>query len=293
VTVIVLFAILIVLAFILILYFNSRKQNGIISQQKMIVEEKQKEILDSITYAKRIQAAILPSAESFAKMFPRSFIVYKPKDIVAGDFYWVQRANGRLFVAAADCTGHGVPGAMVSVICNNGLNRSVREYGITEPGKLLDKTREIVLDELSKNHEDVKDGMDISVISFPENLSGEEINIQWSGANNPLWIVRNGTIVEIDPDKQPIGKYDHPKPFSNHHAKLVRGDFIYIFTDGFQDQFGGDKGKKLKARNLKQLLLSIYTEKPEVQKNKLEEFFEKWKGALEQIDDVCLIGVGV
>ena len=295
-------------------------QKDYAEQQRHLVEEKNKEITDSINYAKRIQAAILPPQRLVKEHLPESFILYKPKDIVAGDFYWLERvqltSGGKQFVdhsnteqsstssrqlhtagcilfAAADCTGHGVPGAMVSVICNNGLNRSVREHGLTDPGKILDKTREIVIQEFEKSEEEVKDGMDISLCSLVRHSDGGTLS--WSGANNPLWIIRkNGKVVEeIKADKQPIGKYTGAKPFTTHHINLEKGDSIYIFTDGFQDQFGGEKGKKFKASSMKELLLTVQDRSMEDQKVLLSEVFENWRGKLEQLDDVCVIGVKI
>ncbi|NUM50323.1 MAG: SpoIIE family protein phosphatase [Flavobacteriales bacterium] len=291
---------LILVAIFLVFVFNrlqvTRKQKNVIEEQKTVVEkahheleEKNKEIMDSITYAKRIQSAILPPTKLVKEYLRESFILYKPKDIVAGDFYWMEHKNGKILFAAADCTGHGVPGAMVSVVCNNGLNRSVREHGLTDPGKILDKTREIVIQEFEKSDEDVKDGMDIS-------LCGLDLNnktLSWSGANNPLWIIRNNEILEYKADKQPIGKYAESKPFTTHQIQLGKGDSIYIFTDGYQDQFGGEKGKKFKAAKLRELLLSIQHEPMEKQRELIDQAFEAWKGSLEQVDDVCVIGVRV
>jgi tetratricopeptide (TPR) repeat protein len=265
----------------------TKKQKHIIEEQKHLVEEKNKEITDSIRYAKRIQNAILPPDKVVKQHLKESFILYMPKDIVAGDFYWLETKNNTVLFAAADCTGHGVPGAMVSVICNNGLNRSVREHGITEPGKILDKTREIVVAEFEKSEEDVKDGMDISLCA----LNGYQL--QWAGANNPLWIIRNGELIEYAPNKQPIGKVDKPTTFTTHRIELQQGDRLYIFSDGFADQFGGEKGKKFKAANLKKLLLSIQNESMEQQKNILQQTFNQWKANLEQVDDVLVIGVSV
>lgn len=268
-----------------------QKTNDEVRHQKELVDEKNKEIVDSINYAKRIQTAILPPARMVAKFLPESFILYKPKDIVAGDFYWLETKNDRVLFAAADCTGHGVPGAMVSVICNNGLNRSVREHGIIDPGKILDKTREIVIQEFEKSDDEVRDGMDISLCS----LSLADLTLEWSGANNPLWIIRKDetTIEELKPNKQPIGKYGEAKNFDTHKLKLSQGDCIYIFTDGYQDQFGGDKGKKFKASSLKELLLSICKKPMSEQKNVLDKTIENWRGKLEQIDDICVIGVRI
>lgn len=272
------------------------KQKSEVEQQKMVVElahdeleEKNNEILASINYAKRIQTAILPPQKIVKEYLEESFILYKPKDIVAGDFYWLEHKNDWVFFAAADCTGHGVPGAMVSVICNNGLNRSVREYGITEPGLILDRTREIVIAEFEKSDEEVKDGMDISLCA----LSIKQLKLKWAGANNPLWIIRNGEVIEYKPNKQPIGKYSDPELFLTHEIDLLKGDSIYVFTDGYQDQFGGEKGKKFRASRMKELLLSIEGLNMSEQKNILDREIELWKGKLEQVDDICIVGVKI
>lgn len=266
---------------------EAEKQRDEVSKQKEIVEEAHKEIRDSINYAKRIQSAILPPQKLVKEYLPESFILYKPKDVVAGDFYWMEHRDGKVLFAAADCTGHGVPGAMVSVVCNNGLNQSVREHGLAEPGKILDKTREIVIAEFEKSEEEVKDGMDISLCA----LNGH--TLQWAGANNPIWIVRDGELMGTKPDKQAIGKIDNPTPFTTHEFTLEQGDSIYIFTDGFQDQFGGEKGKKFKPANFKKLLLSIQSEPMKKQLEIIDAAFEEWKGNLEQVDDVCVIGVRI
>ena len=265
----------------------TRKQKSVIEHQKEIVEEAHKEIQDSIVYAKRIQLAILPPTKLVKEYLKESFILYKPKDVVAGDFYWMEHKSGKVLFAAADCTGHGVPGAMVSVVCNNGLNRSVREYGLTDPGQILDKTREIVIQEFEKSEEDVKDGMDIALCCL------DGMKLQYAGAHNPLWIIRDGEIIETKADKQPIGQFDNPEPYKTHSFDLKSGDLIYIFSDGYVDQFGGEKGKKFKSRAFRDLLLSIQDKSMEEQKEIIDEAFEAWKGALEQIDDVCVIGVKI
>ena len=265
----------------------TRKQKAIIEMQKEIVEGAHQEIKDSITYAKRIQNAILPPVKLVKQYLADSFIIYKPKDVVAGDFYWMEHAADKVLYAAADCTGHGVPGAMVSVVCNNGLNRAVREYGLSDPGKILDKTREIVIQEFEKSDEDVKDGMDIALCSL------EGMKLKYAGAHNPLWIIRKGKIIETKANKQPIGQFDNPVPFTTYSFELEKGDSIYIFSDGYVDQFGGEKGKKFKSKAFRELLLSIQGKSMEEQKLIIDETFETWKGDLEQIDDVCVIGVRV
>jgi tetratricopeptide (TPR) repeat protein/serine phosphatase RsbU (regulator of sigma subunit) len=303
----------------------TQKQKGIIESQKDEVEqqkekvdeayeqleEKNTEILDSINYAKRIQSAILPPDKLVKEYLQDSFILYKPKDIVAGDFYWMEPTKNGILFAAADCTGHGVPGAMVSVVCNNALNRSVREYGLTDPGKILDKTREIVIQEFEKSEDEVKDGMDIALCSLQGNT------LHYAGAHNPLWIVTdksehhaglieaaNGSIfrltqddptviIEIKANKQPIGQFDTPLPYNTHTFELQPNDTVYIFSDGYVDQFGGERGKKYKPKALRQLLLSIQDHPMDKQRSLIDAAFENWRGDLEQVDDVCVIGVKI
>ena len=294
---------LVLVVIFLIFVFNrlriTRKQKVVIEQQKIEVEqqkevvelahdelaEKNQEIMDSIIYAKRIQSAILPQAKLVKEYLKESFILYKPKDVVAGDFYWMEHKNDKVLFAAADCTGHGVPGAMVSVVCNNALNRSVREYGLTDPGEILTKTRDIVVQEFEKSDENVKDGMDVALCSIEGN------KLQYAGAHNPLWIIRKGELIETKANKQPIGQFDNPEPYTTHSFDLEQGDSIYIFSDGYVDQFGGEKGKKFKVKAFRELLLSIQDKAMEEQNTIINETFETWIGDLEQIDDVCVVGV--
>jgi serine phosphatase RsbU (regulator of sigma subunit) len=269
-------------------------QNKEIKEQKNIIEVKQKEILDSIAYAKRLQDAILPPLNLLRKHVADSFIYYKPKDIVAGDFYWMESISANhVLVAACDCTGHGVPGAMVSVVCSNALNRSVKEFNLTDPGKILDKTRELVLETFEKSDEDVKDGMDISLVSIFRIPNSELLTILWAGANNPLWYFQNNTMNEITANKQPIGKSENPKPYNTHTIQLNKGDMLFLFTDGYADQFGGPKGKKFKYKQLSQLLQKNAFLGMEEQRQALSQTFDNWKGNLEQVDDVCIIGLRV
>ena len=317
------------LGFIAFRNFQAKKKAHFeIQLQKEIVEEKNHEILDSISYAKRIQSAILPPDKLIKEHLPNSFVLYKPKDIVAGDFYWLELSKSKsieqesmILLSAADCTGHGVPGAMVSVVCNNGLNRSVREFGLTDPGKILDKTRELVIEEFEKSDssssyaeasaDEIKDGMDIALValaqseleSVPIAIGSEEGNphshtahsLSFSGAHNPLWIIRKGSneIEEIKANKQPIGKFVDPKPYTTHDLELNSGDTFYIFSDGYADQFGGESGKKLKSKNFKRKLIEIQHLEMEEQRAELDRFFEEWRGKHEQIDDVCVIGVRI
>jgi serine phosphatase RsbU (regulator of sigma subunit)/tetratricopeptide (TPR) repeat protein len=302
--------VLILVLFFLIFVFNrlklTRKQSEIIASKKAQVDKafieleiKNKEILDSINYAKRIQSAMLPSKEIINSSFKDVCVLYLPKDIVAGDFYWLEHKDDMLLFAAADCTGHGVPGAMVSVVCHNSLNRSVHEYGITDPAKILDKTKELVVNEFAKSNEKMMDGMDIALCTLNTNYSllaaEKSCQLKFSGAYNPLWVIRkdSSVIEEYKGDKQPIGKTEDVKSFTTNEITLQEGDTIYIFSDGYVDQFGGEKGKKFKSTNLKTLLLSIQSLTMEEQKLKLHESFTTWSGELEQVDDVCLIGVRI
>lgn len=262
-------------------------QRDEIERQKNEIQFAHKEIKDSIVYAKRIQSAILPDENLIKSSLPENFFLYKPKDVVAGDFYWLEPVGDKVLFAAADCTGHGVPGAMVSVVCHNAMNRSAREFKMTEPGKILDKTREIVLEELSKSNEEVKDGMDIALCS----ISGKMLH--YAGANNPLWIIRKGELLETKADKQPVGKFDRPFPYTTHSIELNKGDTIYVFSDGYADQFGGDRNKKMGSKRFKEFLLSIQDKSMSDQKIALDDHFETWRGENEQLDDVCVIGVRI
>jgi serine phosphatase RsbU (regulator of sigma subunit) len=260
-----------------------------INLQKHIVEEKQKEIIESINYAKRLQQAILPPIELIKGQLPESFVLYKPKDIIAGDFYWMETIQDMIFIASADCTGHGVPGAMVSVVCSNALNRSVKEFGLTETGRILDKTRELVLETFEKSVNEVKDGMDISLLCIDKNNK----QFFWSGANNPLWYIQNNELQEIKADKQPIGKTDYAKPFTTHKVSYDTETVFYLFTDGYADQFGGPKGKKFKYKPMQELLISIQQLSMEEQADIINKTFNDWKNELEQVDDVCIIGIKI
>jgi tetratricopeptide (TPR) repeat protein len=285
-------------------YRRKKRDNETISFQKKqvelqkdIVEQKQKEIIDSISYAKRIQDTILPPPRIVKQWFPDSFIYYKPKDIVAGDFYWLEAVHENnsgqtVFLAAADCTGHGVPGALVSVVCSNALNRSVKEFGLRQPGPILGKARDLVIESFNKEGEDVKDGMDISLISIQQHTSGIT-EAEWAGANNPLWIIRNGELIEFKADKQPIGQYTDAHPFTTHKITLQKGDTLYLFSDGFQDQFGQASGKKFKSAQMKKLFLSVQDRNMDEQKKIIDQTFREWKGSFEQVDDVCIIGLRI
>ena len=257
--------------------------------QKELVEQKNREIIDSITYAKRIQRAILPKPKRLRIKLPKAFILFKPKDIVAGDFYWLEEKGDEILLAVADCTGHGVPGAMVSLICNNTLSRTVREFDFTEPGEILDMVREILIQSFASSQGMVQDGMDIALVSWNRKTN----LLKFAGAHNDLHIMRNGEMTILKADRQPIGVYKDMKPFTTRTFQLQEGDCLYMFSDGFQDQFGGPKGKKFKSRQLLEKIESIQHLSMGDQKLKLNAIFQEWKGDLYQVDDVCVLGVKV
>ncbi len=278
----------------------TKKQKQIIEEQKHIVDVKNKEILDSIIYAKRLQEAILPPLSLLKKYLPESFVFYKPKDIVAGDFYWMfvsensthqftNSSSHQILIAAADCTGHGVPGAMVSVVCSNALDRAVKEFGLIEPGKILDKVRELVIETFEKSENDVKDGMDISLLL----IDPAKKIVQWSGANNRLLYIQNNELKEIKANRESVGKSDYQKPFITHAMTYEKGMTFYLFTDGYIDQFGGEKMKKININNFKELIKKHQNSSLNEQNAVINDYFLQWKGAHEQIDDITILGIKI
>ncbi len=269
----------------------AEEQRQLAEQQRLLVQEKNREMLDSIEYAKRIQTAILPPPRVVKSFLQDSFILYLPKDIVAGDFYWLETINDHIYFAACDCTGHGVPGAMVSVVCNNALGRAVNEFALRSPGAIFDKARELVVENFAKSDDDVKDGMDASlcVLDLPN------MKMHWAGANNPLWIYRaaENVMQEFKPNKQPIGKGYDFEPFTTHEILLHKGDVIYLFTDGYADQFGGAHNKKFTRAKFRELLLVIANLPMSEQRDKLLNYHNQYRGSQEQVDDICVIGVRV
>ena len=284
-----------VLAFFIFRQFKEKQKANIALQSAYIeIEVKNKDITDSINYARRIQTAILPSIENLQKQLSNSFIIYKPKDIVSGDFYWFAEKDNRLIVAIADCTGHGVPGAFMSMVGNDILTQIVIEKGITKPNMILTALHEGVKKSLKQdtNASDTKDGMDIAIVSFDKkNYS----NVEFAGALRPLWLVKNGTkeIIEYKADKHSIGGAysDDARAFTNHELNLDNGDSFYLSTDGYADQFGGEQGKKMMTKNMKELLISIHSKPMSEQKVILENNFQSWKANREQVDDVLVFGV--
>lgn len=266
------------------------QQNSLLEHQKAEIEEKTNDILDSIKYAKRIQNTILPGEDKLKSIFDHDhFVLYKPKDIVSGDFYWAVRFENKTIFSAIDCTGHGVPGAFVSIVGFNALNRTVNEFKLRQPAAILDKLTELVVGTFSQSESTIKDGMDIGLCAIDNNT----LILEFSGANNPCVVVRNGEAIELKADKQPIGEFDERKPFTNHEFQLQSGDCVYVLSDGYADQFGGPKGKKLKFKALRDLLLEVSNLDMKTQLRKLDDAFMEWKGEYEQLDDVCLFGVKI
>lgn len=267
------------------------RQKNEIEEQHILLETHMQEISDSISYAQRIQNAILPSRDSLNENLGNGFVLYLPKDVVSGDFYWMETSGDDILFAAADCTGHGVPGAMVSVVCNNALKRCIHEYQLVNPKYILEKSRELVIDAFKDKEMTVKDGMDISLCRWNK----KENIVEWAGANNPLYILRSDSedIDIIPANKQPIGWYNVERPFDVHRLDLKKGDQIYLFTDGYADQFGGPKGKKLKHSRFQEEILRSRNWSMEDQQKHLEQYFYDWMGEIDQIDDVCVIGVRV
>ncbi|MFC2086475.1 two-component regulator propeller domain-containing protein [Bacteroidota bacterium] len=320
------FIILIIVSASLVSFIKIRERN--LKIEKAILEKRVKErtkevveknkelatknqnIMDSINYAKRIQQAMLPDNATVKNYLKDAFILFKPKDIVSGDFYWIEKLDDKIIFSAVDCTGHGVPGALMSVVGYNGLHRIVGEFKLSKPSDILNKLNELVKETLQSSQDSaIKDGMDMALCV----LDREKSLLEYAGAFNPIYIIskRNELIVnddikiepkmsegdfylfEIKGSKQPIGAYYKSSGFSNHTIKLQKDDAFYVFSDGYADQFGGPKGKKFMYKQFKMLLLSIQNSDMESQKNVLNNTIENWMNESEQIDDICLIGVKV
>jgi serine phosphatase RsbU (regulator of sigma subunit) len=272
---------------------NIHEQKERIELQNLELGIKNKEITDSIKYAKRLQEAILPPSALISRLIPDSFILYKPKDIVSGDFYFVEEWGEKIFVAAVDCTGHGVPGAFMSIVGYNLLNQALNVYGLEKPFLVLNNLNKNISKMLHQSEEEstVKDGMDICLISI--NKSNKML--EYSGAFNPLWIVRNGELIELKADKFPVGAFvgEDIKSFTHNEFQLKANDMLYLFTDGYADQFGGPAGKKFKYKQLQNLIIEHSGKSVEKQYEIVDQTFENWKGQLEQLDDILIIGLKI
>jgi serine phosphatase RsbU (regulator of sigma subunit) len=275
----------------------SERTKDIIQQKEELeiknreIEIKNKAITDNISYAQRIQSAILPDIKLIYKALEQSFIFFRPKDIVSGDFYAFAEKNDRVLIIAGDCTGHGVSGAFMSMIGSSLLNQIINEKGIYQPDQILNHLNSAVIEALKQGENESNDGMDLSICSFDLN----KMELQFAGANRPMWLVRGQELSVFRPDKFPIGGLQMAKNrvFTNTTVSLQKGDTIYIFTDGYADQFGGDRGKKLMTAKFKEILLAIQHKSMREQEQHLKAHFDSWKGRYEQVDDVLVIGIRV
>ncbi len=258
--------------------------------QKKIIEEKNESITSSIRYAQKIQRAVLPPEKLIKRYFPESFVMYEPRDIVSGDFYWITKIDNKIIATAADCTGHGVPGGFMSMLGMSFLNELVNRLGITEPDKILNALRENILGGFHADltEEDTKDGIDMVVITWNPELK----NIEFAGAYNPLLIVRNGEVITIKGDRMPVGHYAKMKDaFTKQVVEIQNGDVLYMLSDGYTDQFGGPDEKKFMMKNFKDMILNInHLSLPE-QKAHIERVYLDWKGKGEQIDDIVVFAI--
>lgn len=283
-----------------------RLRNVELKEAYSIIEKKNKEITDSIRYAEKIQYALLAHDDLLNKYLPEHFILYLPKDIVSGDFYWganlvkgskfkVQdsvsnektESTELFFLAVCDSTGHGVPGAFMSLLNSNYLNEAINEKDIKEPGQIFDHVRKRLIENVSK--EDQKDGMDGILCQF--NIQNSTFRIKYAAAHNAPMLVSDSKIKELAYDKMPVGKGYTTDCFNTFMLELKKGDMLYLITDGYADQFGGAQGKKFMKKQLKELLLSVSYKPLDEQKAILIGTFEKWKGSMEQVDDICIIGI--
>lgn len=261
----------------------------LVKQQKEILLQQKKDIIADISYSKRIQNAILPSNVNIKKLFPEHFIFNVPKNIVSGDFYWVGEKNGYRIFAVADCTGHGISGAFMTMAGIAFLNEILNKYTFNQASEILSLLRQKVISLLQQKGEEgeAADGMDIALCMFNQ----DTMELQYAGANNPLYIISDNVLTIIKADRMPIGIHvNYNNPFTNHMVKIKSGDMIYLFSDGYADQFGGTDGKKFRYKNFQELLLRISEMPVEKQEEELNKTFFEWKGSEDQIDDILIAG---
>lgn len=270
----------------------NRRTTRMLRMQNEIIEEKNKSITDSINYAKRLQNAILPPQDAVNSILPEHFILYQPKDIVSGDFYWVSHHDSKFMIAAVDCTGHGVPGALLSIVGHNAISQAVNEQGITQPAKVLDTMNTQIKKILHQDKgSDIRDGMDMALCTY-DRLSG---TLEYAGANNPLYIVADKKLNIIKASKLTVGSMEEEvtAPPVNHTVQLKKGDCFYIFSDGLADQFGGRDNKKFKTSRMQELLVAVHEKPMQEQQTIIRNTFIDWKGGNEQVDDILVMGVRV
>ncbi len=266
-------------------------QRDEILKQKEELNKRNKEVLSDIMAAERLQKAVLPKSKDIHRLFPQHFVLYRPQAIVSGDFYWIKDLPQMKIAVAADCTGHGVQGALMSMLGIAALNEIVNSTTKLQANEILNKLRTEIKNALqvSTLQDSMRRGMDISLCMFHKNQN----IVEYAGAYNPLYLIRNNELQQIKADKQPIAIHLQEKEFTNHVLKVERNDMLYIFSDGYQDQFGGEDNKKFKTINFKKLLMQIHNEPLEKQKQFLEASFDAWKKNQEQLDDVLVIGIRI
>jgi len=247
-----------------------------------------KKLTDSIEYAKKIQTASLPKKSELDRLLPEYFVMLKPRDIVSGDFYWISEVRGKIIIVAADCTGHGVPGAIMSMFGVAYLHEIINDKGETEPAKILDRLREIVIHSLQQDEKsEIKDGMDISIVTIDKEIN----ELQFAGAFNPIILIRNNFLNIYPADHMPVSYGEVDRSFRNHTINYQNGDCLYMYSDGYASQFGGPNDKKLMQKGFRQLLLDHHTLRMDEQKVQFENFLTSWKGNTDQIDDILLMGI--
>ena len=266
-----------------LVHLKTIELNKALNKQKA----QKQELTDSINYAKRIQKAILTAPNSIKEFLPESFEFYQPKDIIAGDFYVAEKIDNKILLAVADCTGHGVPGAIISVVCHNAMKRAIRRLGLSDPAKILNETRSLIMESFQGSPEEINDGMDIALCILDSN----SLELNYAGANINLHYFKDNALQIIKADKQPVGNHVRQKPYTNHKIHLNKNDSIFLFTDGYPDQFGGPKGKKFKHQQLRKLLQDFQPASSVEQFEFVSKTFNTWKGHLAQIDDVCVMGI--
>jgi len=262
-----------------------------LERKNIAITQQNQEIIDSLHYAKNIQLAVLPKPDVMKSCFTDSFVLYKPKDIVSGDFYFLEKIPGMTILAVADCTGHGVAGAFMSMVGSSLLNQIINQEKITDPGEILEHLNEGIVDALRQKESESHGGMDIAICC----INNDRSEMKFAGANRPLWRMHGEELNILRPDKLPIGGFrpDEDRNFTTQTMALNKGDCFYLFTDGYADQFGGPEGKKIMTKKFRELVQTMHDSPMKDQQTTLNGYFENWKGKFEQVDDVLVIGCRV
>nr|MDA3780134.1 SpoIIE family protein phosphatase [Bacteroidales bacterium] len=286
-----LFTLVIVYFLVSLLIKSYRLERNYSNSQHVQINRQSQQLIDSLNYANYIQNALFPSEKNINKLLPENFIFFKPKDIVSGDFYWIKKIKDKVVVVAADCTGHGIPGAFMSVLAISLLNELVHRNEALDSKTALEHLRRKTINALTQNEKyELSDGMDMAFCVF----DFEKMTLQYAGANNSIYIIRNKELFEYKATRNPIGLYLIESPFKNHNIDLQKGDIVYLFTDGFVDQFGGENGKKFRVKRFKRLLLEIHPKPMNEQKEIISRSFNSWtQNKYEQIDDILIMGIKI